>query len=155
MHADRVLGDGSWMRGKRPKSTNVARNKQAGVHGFELPARTRRAARKWRRSTFHALVTVCARSPQRVPAPRNVDNGRPPISLSGSAYKSRPGLSSRQGPSRGLSSTGGSANVTSRWCVNKSGGRQTLRRLLSCLPASKPDSRFVLSVPLLPSKLEN
>ena len=39
MHAgqDRVLGDGSWARGKRPKSTNVARNKQASVHGFELP----------------------------------------------------------------------------------------------------------------------
>ena len=37
MHAHRVLGDGSWTRGPCPKSTNVARNKQAGVHGFELP----------------------------------------------------------------------------------------------------------------------
>ena len=46
MHAgqDRVLGDGSWTREKRPKTTNVARNKQAGVHGFELPLE--RAARQ-------------------------------------------------------------------------------------------------------------
>ncbi len=34
---DRVLGDGSWTRGQCPKNTKVARNKQAGVHGFELP----------------------------------------------------------------------------------------------------------------------
>ncbi len=37
MHAHRVLGDGSWTRGPCPKSTKGARNKQAGVHGFELP----------------------------------------------------------------------------------------------------------------------
>ena len=63
--------------------------------------------KKWRRSTpVASLVTTCAGSPQRVLAPRNVDDARPPISLQGSAHKSRPGLSSRQGPSRGPSSTG-------------------------------------------------
>ena len=49
------------------------RSLPAGVHGFEP-----RRVEKWRRSTFPAQVTACARSPQRVPAPCNVDDARPP-----------------------------------------------------------------------------
>ena len=55
-----------------------------------------------------SLVTACALSPQRVLAPRSVNDARSPISLQGSAHESQPGLFSRQGPSRGPSSTGGS-----------------------------------------------
>ena len=79
MHArqDRVLGEVSWMRGQRQK--HECRSQQADVHGFEPPARTRRVAR-WRRRTLPSQGTACARPPQRVPAPRNVDDGPQPIS---------------------------------------------------------------------------
>ena len=60
----------------------------------------------------------------------------------GPAYKSRPGLFLRQGPNQGAG-----LRQTCR-AVGVSRDRQRLRRLLSCLPASKPDFRFVLSVPL-------
>ena len=64
----------------------------------------------------------------------------------GPAYISRPGLFSRQGPNRGA----GLRQADRQPCraVGVSRGRQRLRRLLSCLPALKPDFRFVLSVPL-------
>ena len=121
----------------------------SGCPRVRTPSWNHAAWQKWRRSTFPAQVTACARSLQRVPAPRNVDDARPPnprwasADLSrGPAYKSRPGLSSRQGPSRGPG-----LRQTCR-AVGVSRDRQRCRRLLSCLPFSKPDSRFVLSVPL-------
>ena len=143
MHAHRVLGDGSWTRGPCPRSTKVARNKQAGVHRFEIPlerpARQVIAVQHYSSRPSHRVRG----SPQRAPAPRHVDDARSPISLQGSAHESRPGLISIQGPSRGPSSTGGSTNVSSR---EVSKDRQMLRRILSGLPASKPDSHFVPSV---------
>ena len=122
MHAHRVLGDGSWTRGKRPKSTNVARNKQAGVHGFELPLE--RAARQVM-AVQHSFSLKAPRalSPRALTS-RNADDARPPISLQGSAHESRPDLFSRQGPSRGPSSTGGSTTcraVRSAGTVRRSG----------------------------------
>ncbi len=136
MHAgqDRVLGDGSWTRGPCPKSTKVARNKQAGVHGFELPLeRPARQVIAVQHSSSRPSHHVRG-SPQRAPAPRHVDDARPPISLQGSAHESRPGLFSIPGPSRGPSSTGGSTNVSRRW------GQQG--------PSEGPAS------PLRPSRLE-
>ena len=132
---------------KASRSANVARYQRVST-GSNSQFEPRRVE-KWRRSTFPAQVTACARSPQRVPAPCNVDDARPPnprwasADLSrGPAYKSRPGLSTRQGPNRGPG-----LRHTCR-AVGVSRDRQKLRRLLSCLPASKPDSRFVLSAPL-------
>ena len=88
IHADRVLGDGSWTRGKRPKSTNVTRNKQAGVHGFELPARTCRVARM-------AAQYSCSLKAPRVWSPRaltsyRVEDGPQLISLT--VQHTNPGL---------------------------------------------------------------
>ena len=89
----------------------------------------------------------------RAPTPRKADGTRPPdqrwasADLSqGPAYKSRPGLFSRQGPNRGA----GLRQADRQPCraVSVSRDRQRLRRLLSCLPTLKPHFRFVLSVPL-------
>ena len=114
-----------------------------GVHGFKPPLQ-RTAQQEMAQQLPLPLVRHRVRgSPQRVPTPSSVDDARSPISLQGSAHKSRPGLFSIQGPSRGPSSTGGSTNVSSR---EVSKDRQTLRRMLTGLPASKPDSRFVPSV---------
>ena len=89
MHArqDRVLGEVSWMRGQCQK--HECRSQQADIHGFEVPARTRRVAR-WRRRTLLSQVTACARPPQQVPAPRNVDDGPQLISLK--VQHTNPGL---------------------------------------------------------------
>ena len=127
MHADRVLGDGSWTRGKRQEARMSLVT--SGCPRVRTPSLNHAAWQKWRRSTFPAQVTTCARSPQRVPAPRNVDDARPPnprwasadLSL-GPAYKSRPGLIEVP------SSAGGSANVSSRE-VSTDGGSTARRRL--------------------------
>ena len=83
-------------------------------------------------------------SPQRVPAPLKVDDARSPISLHCSAHESRPGLFSIQGPSRGPSSTGGSTNVSRRWCQQgpSEGPASPLRpsRLEARLPLRPPSS---------------
>ena len=102
--------------------------------------------KKWRRSTpvasSHRVRTFSsARSGSAQRRRCETADLSPGFSIQIQAW---PVLSSRQGPSRCPSSTGGST-VSSR---EVSKDRQTLRRLLSCLPASKPDSRFVLSVPL-------
>ena len=67
-----------------------------------------RAARQEMAALYSCFSHRVRGSPQRVPALRSVDDARPPISPQGSAHKSRPSLSSRQGPSRGPSPTGGS-----------------------------------------------
>ena len=71
---DRVLGDVSWTRGKCQKYECGSR--QADVHGFKPQAPARRVAR-WRRRTLSSQGTACARPPQRVLTPRNVDGTRP------------------------------------------------------------------------------
>ena len=132
---DRVLGEVSWTRGQCQK--HECRSQQADVHGFELPART----------TPHdkmALVLLSQTSRMRSPralATHNVDDTSPPdqrwasADLShGPAYKSRPGLCTRQGPHRGAELRRRIDNVSSRWCEQG--------------PSEVPAS------PLLPSRLE-
>ena len=93
------------------KSTNVARDKPMSTDSSPQ-ARARRVAR-WRRRTLSSQGTACARPPQRVLTPRNVDGTRPSdrwwVSAGfsqGPAYKSRPGLFTRPGQIEALGSAG-------------------------------------------------
>ena len=138
---DRVLGDVSWTRGKCQR--HECRSQQADVHGFEPPPSSNTQRGKME---LVLLLSQTSRTPalSRALAPRNVDGTRPPdqrwasADLSqGPAYKSRPGLFTRQGPNRGA----GLRQADRQTCraVSVSRDRQRLRRFLSCLPASKPD----------------
>ena len=132
---------------KVSKSTNVACNKRMSTDS-NSQLEPRHLA-KWRlsfcrRPHARGLRALWPRTMSTAQV-RQINNGPQPISLQGSAYKSRPGPFTRQGPNRGAEPRRRIDNVSSRE-VNKD--RQRLRRLLSCLPALKPDFRSVLSGPL-------
>ena len=125
------------------KSTNIARNKR-WCPRVQTPARTCRAARMWRRSAFPAQVTACAvllsafwlRATSTIRDRRSLSRAQHTIpSLACSPYKAPVEVRVPQADH----------NVSSR---EVSRDRPKVRRLLSGLPASKPDSRFVPSVPL-------
>ena len=125
------------------KSTNVARNRRMST---DSNSQLERAA--WQDGGAYTSF-----SRHRVRTPSSARSGPAQCrrwasaDLSqGPAYKSRPGLFSRQGPNRGARLR--QADRQTCRAVGVSRDRQRLRRLLSCLPASKPDFRFVLSVPL-------
>ncbi len=126
------------------KNTNVARNRRMSTDPSSQ-LEPRRVA-KWRlsfcrRPHARGLRALWPRAMSTAQV-RQINDEPQPITLQGSAYKSRPGLFLRQGPNQGAG-----LRQTCR-AVGVSRDRQKLRRLLSCLPASKPDFRFVLSVPL-------
>ena len=112
-----------------------------GVHGFELPLE--RAARKDGGAVpFLLLYSPRARSPRALTS-RRVEDGPQLISLT--VQHTNPGLD--YPPDKALVEVRvpqADHNVSSR---EVSKDRQKVRRLLSGLPASKPDSHFVLSVP--------
>ena len=122
---------------KASRSTNVACNKQAGVHGFELPSRTRRAARM--------AVQYFSCSSHRVRTPSSVRSG-PAQCRRCETAKSTMGLSRSLSRSsiqiqawpvlqtRSKSRSWAPANVSSCWCQQG--------------PSDAPAS------PLLPSRLE-
>ena len=135
MHADRVLDDGSWTRGKRPKARMALVTNKRVSTGSNSRSNVPRGEMEL--ILLLPQGTACA-----VSARSDLAQGRRWASADlsrGPAYNSRPGLSSRQGPSRGP----GLRQTCRAICVSRD--HQTLRRLLSCLPASKPNSRFVLS----------
>ena len=118
------------------KSTNVARDKPMST---DSSPNLEHAA--WQNG---APLPLSHRTrPPRALTPRKVDGTRPSdrrwVSADfsqGPAYKSRPGLFTRQGQLEVPGSAGGSTNVSSR---EVSKDRQRLRRFLSCLPALKPN----------------
>ena len=125
---DRVLGDVSWTRGQCQK--HECRSQQADVHGFE--PQLERAT--WQNGGVVLLPPSHRTRSARALTPRKVDGTRPPnqrwasADLSqGSAYESRPGLFSRQGPSRGAELRRRIDNVSSRE-VSKDGGSTARRR---------------------------
>ena len=124
------------------KSTNVARNKR-WCPRVQTAAPTCRAARMWRCSAFPAQVTACAvllsafwlRATSTIRDRRSLSRAQHTIpSLACSPYKAPVEVRVPQ--------------ADRQTCRAVSKDRQTLRRILSGLPASKPDSRFVPSVPL-------
>jgi len=127
MHArqDRVLGEVSWTRGQCQK--HKCRSQQADIHSSFSSHRVRTP------SSARSGPAQCRRW-----ASADLSHGP--------AYKSRPGLFLRQGPNQGPGLR--QADRQTGRAVGVSRDRQRLRCLLSCLPASKPDFRFILSVPL-------
>ena len=140
MHADRVLGDGSWTRGKRPKAQMaLVTNKRVSTGSNSQLERTARQEMAVQYSCFSHRVRTFSSARSGSAQRRRCETAdlSPWSSIQIPAWpvlQTRP--KSRSEFHRRIN------NVSSR---EVSRDRQTLRRLLSCLPASKPDSRFVLS----------
>ena len=105
----RVLGDASWTRGKVSKGLNAARDKPMSMDSSTQLEHAWHLRGKWRRRPFSSphACSLSAFRPRKVDGTRAEDPRCAPAGFSqGPAYKSRPGLFTRQGQIEVLGSAG-------------------------------------------------
>ena len=133
MHADRILGDGSWTRGKRQEARMSLVT--SGCPRVRTPSSNHAARQKWRRSTFPAQVTTPSSAHSGSAQCRRCETAKSTMGLSRSLSRSSVQIQAWPAlQTRSKSRSCAPANVSSRRCEQG--------------PSEVPAS------PLLPSRLK-